>query len=93
MSGSSKLTDFIGPRSGLLFNLIGVSHKFLLGYDWTSHPDYDVTEAAVRNLTPLNDSCERSLTLATLVNGKMTRTESSYQELLLVVEKHRTLGQ
>ena len=57
MSGSSKLTDFIGPRSVLLFNLIGVSHKFLLEDDWTSHPDYDVTEAALRNLNPLNDSC------------------------------------
>ena len=69
MSGCSKLTDFIGPRSVLLFNLIGVSHKFLLEDDWTSHPDYDVTEAALRNLPPLNDSCERSLALATLVNG------------------------
>ena len=91
MSGSSKLTDFIGPRPVLLFNLIGVSHKFLLEDDWTSHPDYDVTEAVLMNLTPLNDSCERSLALATLVNGKMTRTESSYQELLLVVEKHRKM--
>ena len=56
-----------------------------------SHPDYDVTEAALRNLTPLNVSCERSLALATLVNGKITRTESSYQELLLVVKKHRKM--
>ena len=70
MSGSSKLTDFIGPRSVLHFNLIGVSHKFLLKDDRTSHPDYDVTEAAVRNLTPLNDSCELSLALATQVNEK-----------------------
>ena len=69
MSGSSKLTDFIRPRSVLLFSLLGVSHKFLLEDDWTS---------------------ERSLALATLVNGKMTRTESSYQELL-VVEKHRKM--
>ena len=91
MSGRSKLTDFIGPRSVLLFNLIGVSHKFLLEDDWTSNPDYDVTEAALRNLTPLNDSCEISVALATLFNGKMTRTESSYQELLLVVEKHRKM--
>ena len=34
---------------------------------------------------------ERALALATLVNGKMTRTESSYQELLLVVEAHRKM--
>ena len=52
-------------------------------------PDYFTTAAALENLSPLNDSCERAL--ATIVNGKMTRTESSFQELVLVVEKHRKM--
>ena len=54
-------------------------------------PDYFTTAAALENLSPLNDSCERTLALATIVNGKMTRTESSFQELVLVVEKHRKM--
>ena len=54
-------------------------------------PDYFTTAAALKNLSPLNDSCERALALATIVNGKMTRTESSFQELVLVVEKHRKM--
>ena len=49
-------------------------------------PEYVTTAAVLKNQSPLNDSCERALALATLVNGKMTRTESSFQKLVLVVE-------
>ena len=54
-------------------------------------PEYVTTAAALKNLNPLKDSCERALALATLVNGKLTRTESSFQELVLVVEKHQNM--
>ena len=87
----SCLLDFVGPRSVLLFNLLGTSHTFLLEDDWMEQPDYFTTAAALENLSPLNDSCERALALAIIVNGKMTRTESSFQELVLVVEKHRKM--
>ena len=40
------------------------------------------------NLTPDNDSCERTLALATTFNGSITNDEESYQELVLVVEDH-----
>ena len=43
------------------------------------------------NLTPVNDSCERALALATTYNGNIARDEESYQELVLVVEDHRTI--
>ena len=91
ITDGSTLTDFPGPRSVLVFNLIGISHKFLINDNWINQPEYSITETALRNLSPLNDSCERALALATLVNGKITRTESSYQELLLVVEAHRKM--
>ena len=52
-------------------------------------PDYFTNAAALKNLSHLNDSCERAL--ATIVNGKITRTESSFQELVLVIEKHRKM--
>ena len=87
----SCLLDFVGPRSVLLFNLLWTSHTFLLEDDWMEQPDYFTTAVALKNLSPLNESCERALALATIVNGKMTRTESSFQELVLVVEKHRKM--
>ena len=85
----SCLLDFVGPRSVLLSNLLGTSHTFLLEDDRMEQPDYFTTAVALKNLSPLNESCERAL--ATIVNGKMTRTESSFQELVLVVEKHRKM--
>ena len=51
--------------------------------------DYFTIAEALKNLNPLNDSCERALALATFVNGKMTRTESSFQELVVIVENPR----
>ena len=59
----STLADFHGPRSVLLFNLIGVSHTFLTNDNWSNQPEYAITETALRNLSPLNDSCERVLAL------------------------------
>ena len=87
----SCLLNFVGPRLVLLFNLLGTSHTFLLEDDWMELPDYFTTAAALKNLSPLKDSCECALALATIVNGKMTRTESSFQERDLVVEKHRKM--
>ena len=40
-------------------------------------------------MTPLNDSSERALALATRLNSNITRNEVSYQELVHVVEEHR----
>ena len=36
-----------------------------------------------------NDSCERALGLVSTINTKMTRDETSFQELIQVVEAHR----
>ena len=68
IADDSTLTEFHWPSSVLLFDLIG-----------SDQPEYTVTETAVRNLSSLNNSCNRALVLTTLVNGRMTRTESSYQ--------------
>ena len=40
-------------------------------------------------LTPLNDSCERALALATRLNGAITKDEQSWQELVRVVARHQ----
>ena len=38
---------------------------------------------------PVNDPAERALSMATTFNGRITKDEDSYQNLLLVVEGHR----
>ena len=45
--------------------------------------------AALKSLSPLNDSTERAIALAIKFNGNITRDEESFQDLVLVVEAHR----
>ena len=87
--GSKSLVDYIGPRSTTLFSILGISHKFLDDPGWRQYPEYIKIEMALKNLTPINNSCERALALATKFNGHMTRDEEQYQNLVLVVEAHR----
>ena len=85
----SSLPDFVGPRSTLIFKLLKVSHSFLSSPDWRSSPEFKKVKEALNNLTPVNDSCERALALATTFNGVITKDETSFQELVLVVDSHR----
>ena len=85
----STVLDFVGPRSTLIFDLLGVSPAFLKETDWQERPEYSSMQDSLRNLVSLNDSAERALALATTINGHMTRTEDSYQDLALVVAAHR----
>ena len=87
----SSLPNYVGPRSTVMFSLIDVSHSFLADPQWRHRPEYEQVKSAVMNLTPVNDSCERALALATTYNGNIARDEESYQELVLVVEDHRTI--
>ena len=85
----AELPDFVGPRSILLFSHLKIDHTFLLATDWRDTPLFARMEKVVRSLTPINDSSERSLALATCFNGKITRDEESFQNLMLVVAAHR----
>ena len=85
----SSLEDFVGPRSTLLFRILDVPHSFLSLPDWSTSPEFEKIEGALNNLTPLNDSCERALALATTFNGIITEDETTFQELVLIVDSHR----
>ncbi len=85
----STLTEFVGPRTVVLFNILGIPQTFLADSEWHLLPQYEAEKAALKGLIPLNDSCERALALATTLNGTITRDEASYQDLILVVEAHR----
>ena len=88
ISEKSSLDDFVGPRSILLFQLLGESHTFLAKDEWWLLPQYEDIKRSLRNLVPLNDSCERALALATRFNGAITKDEDSWQELVRVVASH-----
>ena len=51
--------------------------------------EYNAVKRSLGNLSPLNDSCERALGLATCLNTHITRKEEWFQELVQVVEAHR----
>ena len=85
----SSLEDFVGPRSTLLFRILDVPHSFLSSPDWSSSPEFEKKKGDLNNLTPLNDSCERALALATTFNGLFTKDYTTFQELDLIVDYHR----
>ena len=85
----SEISDFIGERSRLIFDLLNIPLDFLADDEWYLLPEYASVKKSLKHPTPLNDSAERALALATRVNTHITRDEESYQELLQVVEAHR----
>ena len=89
ISQKSELIDFVGERSSLLFDLLKTPLDFLSKPDWNKQPEYQLMRTALRNLSPINDSCERALGVVTRLNTKITRNEDSFQELIQVVEAHQ----
>ena len=86
---SSALADFVGPRSRLIFDLVGVSTDFLKEDRWPLTADYHKVKSTLNNILSTNDSAERAIALMTTYNTRITRTESSFKELVQVVEDHR----
>ena len=48
--------------------------------EWRASPEYESACKSLRNISPLNDSKERALALATNLNTKIARTVESYQD-------------
>ena len=86
---STSLVDYVGERSRLVFDLLKIDPGFLLTLEWRASPEYESAWKSLSNLSPLNDSTERALALATNFNTKIARTEESFQDLLQVVDDHR----
>ena len=89
ITSSSTLPDVVGPRSVLLFSQLKLDQIFLLAEDWRETPHFSTLKSAISNLHPVNDSSERALAMATSFNGRITRYEDSYQDMMLVVAAHR----
>ena len=73
----SALPDYTGPRSTVLFNILDIPHTFLDDPEWRQRPEYMQVKMALKNLTPLNDSCETAEALATHFNHLIIRDEES----------------
>ena len=82
------ITDFVGPRSTVLFDLLEIPLDFLKHKDWHQQQEFKTVKNSLKNCSPLNDSCERALGLATRINTHITRDEDSFQDLIQV-EAHR----
>ena len=78
ISQKSELADFAGERSTLLFDLLKTPLDFLSKPDWNQQPEFSKIKSNLKNLSPLNDSCERALGLVTRLNTKITRDEDSF---------------
>ena len=89
ISQKSELADFIGDRSTTLFDLLKIPVSFLLKTDWHLQPEYNSVKSYLKNLSPLNDACERALGLVTRFNTHITRDEESFQELIQIFEAHQ----
>ena len=59
ITSKSILGDFVGGRSRVLFDLLGVSLEFLNEDNWSEAPEFSLIQAALKNLsqstTPLNE--------------------------------------
>ena len=74
----------------MIFNILEINRSFLAQSKWKCCPGYEAaTKATLKKLSPLNDSAERAITLATKFNGTITKDEESFQDLVPVVEAHR----
>ena len=89
LTSTSDLADFVGERSTLLFDLLEIPVTFLQHKKCSLQPEYNAVKRSLGNLSPLNDSCERALGLATCLNTNITKKEEWFQELVQVVEGHR----
>ena len=82
VSARTKITDFVGQRSILLFSLLKMDLKFLLQENWKETDKYDTARKAISKLHPVNDPAERALSMATTFNGRITKDDDSYQNLV-----------
>ena len=73
ITAATAVSDFVGPRSRLVFDLLEVPTNFLREEDWQLQPEYSTTKRILETFAPVNDSAERVLALATNYNSKITR--------------------
>lgn len=73
-----------------MFNLMSVPLDLLRDKDWHLTPQYSSVKVYLKNLSSINESAERAISLLSMYNTRITKNEDSFQDLLQVVECHRS---
>lgn len=89
---SRFLHQLIGPRSWLLFGLLGLGddQRWMLAdpEEWHLHPDYCRAEDFVQNLEVVNDCAERGIKMISDFKD-IVKSEDQLKLALQVIEDHR----
>lgn len=90
MDDTLDLVSFFGQNSWHFFKLLKINSSFLgqPASTWSGNNDYQKAKAIVANLSIVNDLAERGVKLASEFLSA-TRCESSFQNVLQVVENDR----
>ena len=88
---STQLVDLVGPKSWLLFNLLGVGHSWLEKDVslWEEDDSFRLTEAFARSVKTVNDTAERGVKMMTDYAQILSKDDSVRELILQGVERHR----
>ncbi|KAE8745811.1 hypothetical protein FOCC_FOCC007458 [Frankliniella occidentalis] len=88
---SVRLADFVNAHSKGFFEILGIDPSFLDSppSEWPGNPAFQYGLEIVESLHVVNDVAERAVNLTGQYNCQLTKSETSFQDLLLVM--HKTL--
>ena len=87
-----KLSSFVKPGSHFIFDTMNFdkSRLSLPVNDWKNHEGFKEIESFVRNILVVNDTAERGIKLISDYANCLTKNASERQEILQLVEYHRS---
>ena len=89
---NTKPWDLFGPKSWLLFSLMGIETKSFVEkpvVEWGVDAEYLLMSTLIRNVPVVNDAAERGVLLAKTVQNKVTRDDLQRQHLFLSIPAAR----
>ena len=87
-----KLSSFVKSGSHFIFDTMNFDKTWLSlpVNDWKNHDGFKEVESFVRNLLVVNDTAERGIKLISDYANCLTKNASERQEILQLVEYHRS---
>ena len=90
---AQSLASFVGPRSWLLFSLLGASGRWLQLHpsEWSGDEEYTRMATVVRQLAVVNDAAERGVKDCTEY-ANVTRDGNLRGRIIAVASSHRAVA-
>lgn len=88
---TKKFSHFVNPNTMNFFTRFDIPTEFLFepsSENWSSHPSYKVGYKIVEELKVTNDTAERSVQRMAEYVGIITKEDSEYQELVVLVDEY-----